>query len=162
MSSYYRGAHGILLVYDCTDPGSVEALETHWMRQVQAYSRPGGVPVLVVGNKADLVDAAAKKKGEPGHGGAVSRDVHDARPAALEFARLHGLAHITTSACVGTGVPETFVGLARLLMAAGIGTSTSVLGGGGSGTGTGSGIHHGHGPGIAVPTVSTTHCCRMS
>jgi len=35
-SSYYRGAHGVVLVYDCTRTDSFENLE-QWLKEVQLY-----------------------------------------------------------------------------------------------------------------------------
>lgn len=54
-SSYYRGAHGVVLVYDVTRTDSFENL-AQWLREVQMYSPNGGESVvkLLVGNKCDL------------------------------------------------------------------------------------------------------------
>lgn len=54
-SSYYRGAHGVVLVYDVTRMDSFENLE-QWLKEVQMYSPGNGEAVikLLVGNKCDL------------------------------------------------------------------------------------------------------------
>ncbi|KAL7555796.1 hypothetical protein ACA910_002262 [Epithemia clementina (nom. ined.)] len=54
-SSYYRGAHGVVLVYDVTRTDSFENL-AQWLKEVQMYSPNGGESVvkLLVGNKCDL------------------------------------------------------------------------------------------------------------
>ena len=54
-SSYYRGAHGVVLVYDVTRTDSFENLE-QWLKEVQLYSPNNGEAVikLLVGNKIDL------------------------------------------------------------------------------------------------------------
>lgn len=54
-SSYYRGAHGVVLVYDVTRMDSFENLE-QWLKEVQLYSPGNGEAVikLLVGNKCDL------------------------------------------------------------------------------------------------------------
>ena len=59
-SSYYRGAHGIILVFDYTRPDSFEHL-AHWLQEVSVYSPAGGENVvkLLIGNKIDLEKAVS-------------------------------------------------------------------------------------------------------
>jgi Ras-related protein Rab-18 len=54
-SSYYRGAHGVVLVYDVTRPETFAHL-TQWLSEIEMYSPAGGKSVvkLLVGNKTDL------------------------------------------------------------------------------------------------------------
>lgn len=52
-ASYYRGAHSIILVYDVTNPESVEDFDRVWMNEVLTYARPD-VRLLLIGNKVDL------------------------------------------------------------------------------------------------------------
>jgi Ras-related protein Rab-18 len=54
-SSYYRGAHGVLLVYDVTRPETFRNL-SQWLNEIEMYSPGGGKHVvkLLVGNKSDL------------------------------------------------------------------------------------------------------------
>jgi Ras-related protein Rab-18 len=54
-SSYYRGAHGVVLVYDVTRPETFRHLGA-WLSEVEMYSPAGGKAVvkLLVGNKTDL------------------------------------------------------------------------------------------------------------
>jgi len=142
VSSYYRGAHGIVMVYDCTEPSTVDNLASVWIHQVATYGRPG-VPIIVVGNKADLV--------------AVGAGSGDARPAAADFARAHNFHHITASARSGTGVSEAFVGLARMLMASGVMSGRLASKGGAGGGGAG-----GVTPGVPTRGSSVFDCCRTS
>lgn len=53
ISSYYRGAHGIILVYDVTDIETLRHISTVWMNEIQKYANPEAKMVLV-GNKTDL------------------------------------------------------------------------------------------------------------
>ena len=50
--TYYRGAHGIFIVYDLTDRKSFESLGT-WIERVNQYSNQNTFKILV-GNKRDL------------------------------------------------------------------------------------------------------------
>lgn len=51
-SSYYKGAHGVILVYDITDRGSFKDIE-NWLQEVQKHANENIVKLLV-GNKCDL------------------------------------------------------------------------------------------------------------
>lgn len=53
--SYYRGAHGIILVYDVTQRSSLERLEGYIADMVQ-IGKPN-VPAVLVGNKIDMAHA---------------------------------------------------------------------------------------------------------
>lgn len=53
-SSYYRGAHGIIVVYDVTDQVSFNNVK-QWMQEIQRYACDS-VCRLLVGNKSDLVE----------------------------------------------------------------------------------------------------------
>lgn len=53
-SSYYRGAHGIIIVYDITDAKSFDNV-TNWLKEIERYASKN-VDILVVGNKLDLED----------------------------------------------------------------------------------------------------------
>lgn len=51
-SSYYRGAHGIIVVYDCTDQDSFNNVK-QWLEEIDRYACDN-VNKLLVGNKSDL------------------------------------------------------------------------------------------------------------
>jgi Ras-related protein Rab-1A len=53
-SSYYRGAHGIIIVFDLTDIDSFENIQ-QWLTEINRYSYKYICKILV-GNKSDLFD----------------------------------------------------------------------------------------------------------
>ena len=58
--NFYLGAQAALLVYDVTEPRSLEAL-TRWVERVKRYAPD--TPLLVAGNKADLAPAVPEAWG---------------------------------------------------------------------------------------------------
>ena len=53
-TSYYRGAHGIVTVFDLTDRESYEHIEK-WLDEINKYAKEN-VMRFLIGNKSDLVD----------------------------------------------------------------------------------------------------------
>lgn len=89
-SSYYRGAQGIILVYDVARTETFDSLNM-WLQEVEQFSMGGGKEVvkLLVGNK---VDQPRK----------VSRDTAD------EWARSKGMLFMEASAKTKEGIAQVF------------------------------------------------------
>lgn len=90
-SSYYRGAQGIIFVYDVTRRETFENLEDIWMREVDMYSTVEDAVKMVVANKVDLEEQREVTK-EEGH----------------DFARRHGCLYVETSAKQNVAVSQAF------------------------------------------------------
>ncbi|CAN1339620.1 Ras-related protein RABC2a [Linum perenne] len=63
-TSYYRGAHGIILAYDVTNRETFTSLSEIWARDVELYSTNLDCVKLVVGNKVDKDSERAVSKEE--------------------------------------------------------------------------------------------------
>ena len=94
---FYYGAQAALLLYDATEPRSLEALPV-WIEWVRRHAPPG-TPLLIAGNKADLPVAV------PGEWG---RDLAE---------RSGAVGHLRLSAKTGQNVARTFAWLAELALA---------------------------------------------
>jgi len=97
-SSYYRGAHGIIVVYDTTDLESFNNVK-QWLHEIDRYASEN-VNKLLVGNKSDLTSKRA-----------VSFD------QAKEFADSLGIEFIETSAKNSTNVEKAFMMMASQIKA---------------------------------------------
>ena len=53
-SSSYRGAEGAMLVCDLTRKETLDSMKDYWIPELQKVT--GGVPMIFVGNKCDLID----------------------------------------------------------------------------------------------------------
>ena len=106
VASYYRGAHGILLVYDITNQTSFQNIQ-RWFDESQNYLQKS-VPKLLIGNKLDLAAQRTVR-------------VEDARALADRL----GVDYVETSAKNSTNVKSAFETLTRNIM-------NSVSGGAGS------------------------------
>jgi len=51
--SYYRGAHGVLMVYDTTEEASLHDIHKTWIPECKRFARPD-TQLVLVGNKSDL------------------------------------------------------------------------------------------------------------
>jgi small GTP-binding protein len=94
-SAYYRGADGIVVVYDVTRRDSFEHVR-QWYTEAVLFSRPADpISVLIVGNKSDRADAVVT----PEEGAALAAEL--------------GAAHLLTSARTADNVDAAFVNVAR-------------------------------------------------
>ncbi|EGA79075.1 Ypt1p [Saccharomyces cerevisiae Vin13] len=93
-SSYYRGSHGIIIVYDVTDQESFNGVKM-WLQEIDRYAT-STVLKLLVGNKCDLKDKRV-----------VEYDV------AKEFADANKMPFLETSALDSTNVEDAFLTMAR-------------------------------------------------
>ena len=63
-SAYYKGAQGIILLYDCTSTESFKNVG-NWVKQIENQASPD-IKKILLGNKCDLVDkkVISKEQGE--------------------------------------------------------------------------------------------------
>uniref|UniRef100_A0A8D0A342 Ras-related protein SEC4 n=1 Tax=Sander lucioperca TaxID=283035 RepID=A0A8D0A342_SANLU len=63
-SAYYRGAMGIILVYDITNRKSFDNIK-NWIRNIEEHAPPD-VEMMILGNKCDMNDQrqVSKERGE--------------------------------------------------------------------------------------------------
>ncbi|KAI3764593.1 hypothetical protein L2E82_14604 [Cichorium intybus] len=92
-SSYYRGAHGIIVVYDVTDQDSFKNVK-QWLSEIDRYASEN-VNKLLVGNKCDLVQNKV-----------VSTE------AAKAYADEIGIPFMEASAKEATNVEQAFMAMA--------------------------------------------------
>lgn len=90
--AYFEGAHGVLAVCDLTRKDTFYDLD-NWVQMVR--KQVGDVPVVFLGNKADLGERRVVSEEE------LSR-----------LAAIHNASHFLTSAKTGAGVNEAFKALA--------------------------------------------------
>ena len=93
-ASYYKGANGILVVYDITSRESFDHLNS-WLIEIEKNGNKN-VYKLLIGNKADLEDKRNIKKEE-----------------GQEFASINGMEFFETSAKTAYQVQEAFIQLTK-------------------------------------------------
>ena len=98
---YYRGSLGALLIFDLTNSASFVHLP-QWIEEVRANVK-NEIPLLLVGNKSDLVDQRV-----------VSLDEIN------QFTSKFNLYYMETSAKTGEGVGDCFYILACLMIGSGV------------------------------------------
>ena len=97
ISSYFKGAHGILLIYDISARDSFKELE-NWLGEVERNATPQVLKILI-GNKCDLDEQRQ-----------ITVDEGEA------FAARNGMKFIETSAKNNTNVNEAFEALAKIMV----------------------------------------------
>jgi small GTP-binding protein len=90
--AYFRNAYGAVLVFDLTNKQSFDELNL-WINDLNTLCIPNAY-IIMVGNKADLVDDRTVSEGE-----------------AQETAKRYNLEYLETSAKTGQSVPEAFIRL---------------------------------------------------
>ncbi|XP_060007368.1 ras-related protein Rab-8B isoform X1 [Lagenorhynchus albirostris] len=96
-TAYYRGAMGIMLVYDITNEKSFDNIK-NWIRNIEEHAS-SDVERMILGNKCDMNDKrqVSKERGE-------------------KLAIDYGIKFLETSAKSSTNVEEAFFTLARDIM----------------------------------------------
>jgi len=97
-STYYRGAHGIIVVYDVTNRVSFDNVQ-RWLSEIDKYARES-VNKLLVGNKADAAEGADSTRQVPMEDG-------------KKFAEDRDIPFLETSAKTGTFVDTAFLMMAH-------------------------------------------------
>ena len=97
ISSYFKGAHGILLIFDITSRDSFKELE-NWLAEVEKNASTQILKILI-GNKCDLEEERE-----------ISKDEGEA------FAMRNGMQYIETSAKINTNVNEAFEALSKIMI----------------------------------------------
>mmetsp|Transcript_16081 Transcript_16081/g.22328 ORF Transcript_16081/g.22328 Transcript_16081/m.22328 type:complete len:224 (+) Transcript_16081:88-759(+) len=95
-TAYYRGAMGILLVYDVTDEKTFNNIR-NWIRNIEKHATEN-VNKILIGNKCDMVD---KKVIDADRGQALANE--------------YGIKFVETSAKNSINVEEAFVTLAQAI-----------------------------------------------
>ena len=96
-TQYYKGADGIVLIYDVTDDASFEKIRD-WMEQILSNTKREDIGLVLLGNKCDM---------EP-------RSVTEEQ--GIKMAEELKVSYFETSALTGQGIKEAFDELTRDIM----------------------------------------------
>ena len=96
-NQYYKGADGIILVFDVTDQKSFEKIK-EWMSQIKANTQADQIGLVLLGNKCDIeTRTISKNDGE-------------------ELGKELGIEYYETSAMKGDGIAQAFEFLAKNIL----------------------------------------------
>ena len=96
-NQYYKGADGIILVFDVTDQKSFEKIK-EWMSQIKANTQADQIGLVLLGNKCDIEPRTiSKNDGE-------------------ELGKELGIEYYETSAMKGDGIAQAFEFLAKNIL----------------------------------------------
>src|SRR3989442_8143397 len=95
--SAFRGARGVILVFDLTRPETEQSFEEYWVPRVRAVA--GSIPMIIVGNKVDLVETP-----------------EDAMKQVADTGKRHGTPGFVSSAKTGENVESAFLAIGRLVV----------------------------------------------
>ena len=98
--TYYKGAMGIILAFDCSDEKSFGNIKS-WMKQIEAHASPGVFQILI-GNKSDLLNRVISTE------------------SAHKLADEYKIKYFETSAKNGTNVTEAFESIASEIAKSGV------------------------------------------
>jgi small GTP-binding protein len=93
---YYRGAHGVLIIYDVTSQESFDHLDK-WLNELD--NSCGNIPKIIIGNKIDLTDKRV-----------IPPEVGE------KYAHQNFVSYSETSAKTGENVAEVMEELAKLIL----------------------------------------------
>jgi small GTP-binding protein len=95
--SAFRGGRGVILVFDLTRPETKQSFEEYWVPRVRAVA--GSVPMIIVGNKVDLIARA-----------------DDAAKEVAELGKKYGMPAVVSSAKTGVNVESAFLAIGKLVV----------------------------------------------
>ena len=96
-TQYYKGADGIVLIYDVTDDASYEKIRD-WMEQILSSTKRKDIGLVLLGNKCDMEPRAVSEE--------------QGKKMAEELT----VSYFETSALTGQGINEAFNELTRDIM----------------------------------------------
>eukprot|EP01103_Thecamoeba_quadrilineata_P017618 TRINITY_DN6328_c0_g1_i1.p1 TRINITY_DN6328_c0_g1~~TRINITY_DN6328_c0_g1_i1.p1 ORF type:complete len:220 (-),score=40.10 TRINITY_DN6328_c0_g1_i1:187-813(-) len=97
-ANYYRGSHGIILVYDVTNIDSFNNI-SQWIHEIKSQTKGKGI-MMLVGNKSDLESKRAVDFS-----------------TAQEYALRYGLTYLESSALENKKIDDLFYTLSKSILA---------------------------------------------